>query len=269
MFRKRRPGAPPDYFRWEASGLRWLQRAAGGCGVPAVLDVGRDQLTIERITPAAGAADAAAAARFGGELAATHAAGADAFGAAPAGWWPDHTGGFIADLPLPLGAWDAFGPFYADARIEPYLRLLGPLGGLVGGVRRAGVFDDLMAALRDPASGIAGPPCAPARLHGDLWSGNVVFGRRADGEPVRGWLIDPAAHGGHPETDLAMLALFGMPRLNDILAGYADSAPLAEGWRARVPLHQVHPLLVHAVLFGGGYLDQAVDAARAALRTAA
>ncbi len=214
-------------------------------------------------------ADEASQAGFGGELAATHAAGADAFGAAPAGWWPDHTGGFIADLPLPLGAWDAFGPFYADARIEPYLRLLGPLGGLVGGVRRAGVFDDLMAALRDPASGIAGPPCAPARLHGDLWSGNVVFGRRADGEPVRGWLIDPAAHGGHPETDLAMLALFGMPRLNDILAGYADSAPLAEGWRARVPLHQVHPLLVHAVLFGGGYLDQAVDAARAALRTAA
>ena len=86
-----------------------------------------------------------------------------------------------------------------------------------------------------------------------LWSGG------------RGWLIDPAAHGGHRETDLAMLALFGAPHLDRILAAYQEAAPLADGWRARVPLHQLHPLLVHVCLFGGSYRDAALDAARRVL----
>jgi fructosamine-3-kinase len=79
-------------------------------------------------------------------------------------------------------------------------------------------------------------------------------------------VIDPAAHGGHRETDLAMLALFGAPHLAGILRGYAETAPLADGWRSRVPLHQLHPLLVHACLFGAGYAAQVTAAARAALK---
>jgi fructosamine-3-kinase len=86
-----------------------------------------------------------------------------------------------------------------------------------------------------------------------LWSGD------------RGWLIDPAAHGGHRETDLAMLDLFGAPHLDRILAGYNDTAPLAAGWRDRIPLHQLHPLLVHACLFGSSYREGVVSAARSAL----
>jgi fructosamine-3-kinase len=86
-----------------------------------------------------------------------------------------------------------------------------------------------------------------------LWSGG------------RGWLIDPAAHGGHRETDLAMLDLFGAPHLQQVLRAYTATAPLADGWRSRVPLHQLHPLLVHVCLFGAGYRDQALAAARAAL----
>ncbi|MFQ6170892.1 fructosamine kinase family protein [Oryzobacter sp. R7] len=105
------------------------------------------------------------------------------------------------------------------------------------------------------ASGALDTGDAPARLHGDLWSGNVVW---TAGGAV---LIDPAAHGGHREADLAMLALFGCPGLEDVLAGYEEVAPLAPGWRERVALHQVHPLLLHAVLFGGGYARQAVRAA--------
>lgn len=257
LFTKRRPGAPAQYFRWEAAGLEWLA-AAGGCPVPSVRKVGTDTLIIDRIEPAV--PDAAAAARFGRDLATTHAAGAGCFGAPPDGW-PTNEPGFIADLPLPVGRWADFGPFYAEARIEPYLRRLHDVG-----TARRGVFDALLRALADRASGITGPPCAPARLHGDLWSGNVVFGRAGDEGEVRGWLIDPAAHGGHPETDLAMLALFGLRGWPDVVAGYGEIRPLPEGWRSRVPLHQVHPLLVHAVLFGGGYLDQAVSAARDALR---
>jgi fructosamine-3-kinase len=85
------------------------------------------------------------------------------------------------------------------------------------------------------------------------------------GHGGRGWLIDPAAHSGHRETDLAMLALFGAPYLDRILAAYTEVAPLAPGWQARVPLHQLHPLLVHVCLFGARYRDGAISAARAAL----
>jgi fructosamine-3-kinase len=106
---------------------------------------------------------------------------------------------------------------------------------------------------------LAGPAEPPARLHGDIWSGNVLWS--TDGV----WIIDPAAHGGHRETDLAMLALFGCPHLDAVLAGYQEVAPLAAGWPDRVPLHQLFPLLVHTVLFGPGYAAQAADAARASL----
>jgi fructosamine-3-kinase len=107
---------------------------------------------------------------------------------------------------------------------------------------------------------LAGPAESPARLHGDLWSGNVLWG--ADG---RVWLIDPAAHGGHRETDLAMLHLFGCPHLDRILDAYDEAAPLAPGRRERIGLHQLFPLLVHTVLFGRGYAEQALSAARSAL----
>jgi fructosamine-3-kinase len=75
-------------------------------------------------------------------------------------------------------------------------------------------------------------------------------------------LIDPSAHGGHRETDLAMLALFGMPQQARVLASYEETTPLAEGWQERQPLHQLFPLLVHAALMGGRYGTLAGDAAR-------
>ena len=68
----------------------------------------------------------------------------------------------------------------------------------------------------------AGPHEPPSRIHGDLWSGNVVWS--SDGS---GYLVDPAAHGGHRETDLAMLALFGAPHLARLLEAYDEAAPLA------------------------------------------
>ena len=102
----------------------------------------------------------------------------------------------------------------------------------------------------------------PARIHGDLWNGNVLWS--SDGVV----LIDPAAHGGHRETDLAMLALFGCPFLDDVLAAYDRASPLRAGWRERVPLHQLHPLAVHAAGHGRGYGVALAEAARHVLELA-
>ncbi len=95
----------------------------------------------------------------------------------------------------------------------------------------------------------------PARIHGDLWSGNVMW---TESGVV---LIDPAAHGGHRESDLAMMALFGLPHLETVVDAYQEVHPLVDGWEDRVELHQLFPLLVHAILFGGGYMQQTVAAA--------
>jgi fructosamine-3-kinase len=237
------PAAGPGAgFEAEARGLRWLAEAAA-VPVPDVLGWDHGALVLSWV--AAGAPDRGAAERFGRELARLHASGAGGFGAP----WP----GSIAGLPLPNAAADSWPEWYASQRLLPYVRLARDAGSL--GQRDAALID----RVADRVTALAGPPEPPARIHGDCWSGNVLW------SGGRGWLIDPAAHGGHRETDLAMLALFGAPLQDRILAGYQEAAPLAAGWQARVPLHQLHPLLVHVCLFGTGYLDAALSAARAAL----
>ena len=244
-------------FTAEASSLRWLA-AADAVPVPEVLAVTEAALVISMIPP--GHATPSAAFRFGTELARMHAAGSENFGAP----WR----GFIASLPLdntpappgqPAGAapgwtqWPQWPQWYADRRLLPYLRQALDSGALRPEDGR------LVEAVMDRIDSLAGPAEPPSRIHGDCWAGNVLW----SGD--RGWLIDPAAHGGHRETDLAMLALFGAPHLDRILAGYNDTAPLAAGWRSRVPLHQLHPLLVHACLFGASYAEEVRSAARAVL----
>jgi len=241
-------------FAAEASSLRWLAEA-DAVPVPEVLAVTGSALVISMVPP--GHATPSAAFRFGAELARLHAAGAGDFGAP----WR----GVIASLPLdntplppdPPGLRDGAAPgwpqWYARRRLLPYLRLAVDSGALRPEDAR------LVEAVADRIDSLAGPAEPPSRIHGDCWAGNVLW----SGD--RGWLIDPAAHGGHRETDLAMLALFGAPDLDRILAGYHDTAPLATGWRSRIPLHQLHPLLVHACLFGASYAEGVRSAARSAL----
>lgn len=237
----------PGAVRAEAAGLRWLA-AAGTVRIPVVHGHDARWLVTDRVAP--GHPDARGAHRFGRDLAALHAAGAPAFGAPPPGG-PEKAR--IGRAPLrntPGADWPRW---YAEQRVLPYLRRAVDTGA----VRPAGAaaVEDVVERLPE----LAGPAEPPARLHGDLWNGNVLWD--AGG---RVWLIDPAAHGGHRETDLAMLRLFGCPHLDRVLAGYQEVAPLADGWSARVGIHQLFPLLVHAVLFGGGYGEQAVAAARTA-----
>ncbi|MFE7907629.1 fructosamine kinase family protein [Streptomyces albogriseolus] len=234
--------------RAEAAGLRWLAEA-DATPVPRVHGREEAWLVLDRVRE--GRPGREAALRFGRELAGLHAAGAPAFGAPPPGGPVE---AFIGLAPMRNVTGDDWPAWYAEHRVLPYLRRAVDAGTMDAG--EAAVAERVCARL----PGLAGPAEPPARLHGDLWNGNVLWG--ADGR-VR--LIDPAAHGGHRETDLAMLALFGCPLLDAVLEGYQDVAPLAAGWRTRVGVHQLFPLLVHAVLFGRGYAGQALAAARSAL----
>jgi fructosamine-3-kinase len=227
----------------EAAGLRWLRAPHGDDSpVPPVLAADEGLLVLPWLAGEPPAPEAAE--RLGRDLAALHTSGAPAYGA--------DRPGFIADLPLDNTPGESWPEWYAERRIMPFLRTaaadLGPAG-----VR---LVEQVAAEIGE----LAGPAEPPSRIHGDLWSGNVLW------SGGRGRLIDPAAHGGHRETDLAMLALFGAPMLDRIRAAYHEAAPLADGWRERVPLHQLHPLLVHVALFGASYRSAALAAAQAALR---
>ncbi|HEY8301088.1 MAG TPA: fructosamine kinase family protein [Jatrophihabitans sp.] len=211
----------------EAAGLRWL--AAAGARVPAILDESPDRLVLERIE--VGRLDAAGEEDLGRMLATLHAAGAPRFGSLPA---PGRF--FVGRCELDSPEGEDWNDYYLAHRCLPLARRVG--------------LESEVARVR-----VAAPVEPPARLHGDLWPGNVLADRSG-----RAWLIDPAAYGGHRELDLAMLDLFGHlpPRM---IAAYEQLTPLADGWRDRVALWQLFPLLVHAVLFGGGYLRQAHDLA--------
>jgi fructosamine-3-kinase len=212
----------------EAAGLRWLAEA--GARVPAIMEEAPGRLVLERVEP--GVLDATGEEELGRMLAGVHAAGAPRFGSLPA---PGPF--FVGRCGVPSPEGEDWAAYYLEHRLLPVANRVG-LAAEVERVR------------------IEAPVEPPARLHGDLWSGNVLADRHG-----RPWLIDPAAYGGHREMDLAMLDLFGAipPRA---LSAYDEVWPLADGWRDRLALWQLFPLLVHAVLFGGGYVQRSRALAR-------
>jgi len=179
-----------------------------------------------------------------------HASGAERHGGRPPGSECPDIRFAGASLVAPPGDRPdiGFGELYS-IRIEHLARQAVDAGGL----DPAGA--STVSRLAELIELYSGPPVSPARLHGDLWSGNVMAG-----EGGRSWLIDPAAYGGHPEVDLAMLELFGSPTRR-FYEAYEEVMPLADGRRERITLWQVQPLLVHAVLFGGHYGSSAAAAA--------
>lgn len=222
LFVKTRADAPSDMYEVEARGLRFLE--AGALRVPRVVAVDPAFLVLEYLPPTSSSADFDEV--LGRGLAALHQA-------SPAGFGLDHDN-YVGSLPqrnTPCATW---AEFYWERRLRPLSR------ELPSALRHR--FDSLAEILPE----CVGPAEPPARLHGDLWGGNV---HRA-GEPV---LIDPAVYGGHREIDLAMMRLFGGFSAR-VFAAYDEAHPLAHEHERRVPLYQLYPLLVHVGIFGASYL---------------
>ncbi len=259
VFAKTHHSPPPGFFTTEATGLAWLRDAAaaggshsitpestepgalelGAVGVPEVLGCSDDPplLVLEWIEESGHPPDEHA---FGRALAALHQAGALCFGREDR-----RTTGSRG---LPNEPCDTWASFYATQRLLPLARLASDAQAL---------SPDTVTALEhvaDSLDDLGGPPEPPARLHGDLWAGNRIVDTTG-----RSWLIDPACHGGHREFDLAMMRLFG-GFSDECHRAYAEVAPLADDWRDRVLLHQLAPLVVHAIKFGGGYVSAATNA---------
>lgn len=242
-FVKTRADAVAGEYAAEAAGLVWLAQP-GALRTPRVLAVDDSYLALEWVEP--GSLSTAGAEELGRGLAATHIAGAGRFGD-PAG---HGHGTRFGSLCLPNEPTDDWPSFYAERRLRPLARLARERAAL----SRGGLAQ--LERVCERIGELCGPAEPPARLHGDLWAGNVLAG--ADGRP---WLIDPSAYGGAREVDLAMLRLFGSPS-SALFGAYGEVAPLAEGWEERVGLYQLMPLLVHALLFGGAYCRSAETMAR-------
>lgn len=242
-FRKTGTHVPSDFFATEAGGLRWLAEP-GTVDVAGVIDVSETALILERIDEAPATREAAA--DFGHRLAALHQAPAGRFGDNP----PKVETYYFGPLSQPLKITTRF----ADSCGEAYAARLESLAGYDPNPRAevtqlierigAGTFDD---------------DAAPARVHGDLWAGNLLFTSGAAA------LIDPAAWAGHPLIDLGMLSLFSAPHLETIIGAWTEAYPvdmLGRDWRERIELYQFFGLYAHAVLFGGGYRQASITAAR-------
>ena len=154
------------------------------------------------------------------------------------GW---HRDGYIGAGPQPGGWRERWGEAFVELRLRPQLKLFSGRGFDADAQQRL---------LRNIADHLDQDDVAPSLVHGDLWGGNA--GTLADG---RGCLYDPASWWADREVDLAMTRMFGGFG-SDFYASYAAEYPLGSGSDERVEVYNLYPLLNHANLFGGGYVDQ-------------
>ena len=228
----------PFLFQKEAIGLQALQKHFP-LKVPAVIDVGKigetQYLVLEWLQQTAHTADSQK--QFGRALAQLHQATNTHFG------WPEES--YIASVPQTNEWYDSWPLFYAEKRIMPLVKRLAEKSIL--NMKEVKDVTYLCSRFADMM-----PQELPALLHGDLWSGNAMA--VIENNQTTTAIYDPNVYYGHRETDIGMTQIFGgfSPLFYD---AYQEVFPLEKGWQQRLPLFQLYPLLVHALLFGGGYVD--------------
>lgn len=175
---------------------------------------------------------------FGREVARLHQNSNETFG------W-DHDN-FISILKQNNNKHKTWTEFYLTERIEPLLKQ---------GVDQGILTSTLISSLSNLEQRLIDelPLEKPSLLHGDMWSGNFIVAKNS-----QTYLIDPSCYYGHREMDLAMSLLFGSFS-RPFYVAYQEFFPLKKGFESRIEIHQLYPLLVHAVLFQGHYIKKVVE----------
>jgi fructosamine-3-kinase len=224
-----------DSYETEAMMLRAL-RERSVLPVPEVIHAEPDLLIIEHVEHDGRLGESGE--RHAAELlAALHDVRGEAFGF-------EH-GTLIGPLPQPCPPTASWVDFFAEQR----LRHFGERAHRDGAIT-ARCWDELRA-LADRLGDLLDEPEHPSLIHGDVWGGNVL----ADEGRIAAF-IDPAAHYAHAEVELAFITLFSTFG-RAFFERYRELRPIREGFfEQRRGVYNLYPLLVHAILFGGGYGEQ-------------
>jgi len=234
VFIKTHQQPPPGHFTTEALGLVWLSESST-VRVPVVLGVSDEAPYLALHWVEQGGERSHTEAQFGRELAQLHRSPCSHFGRLD----KRSTGSLV----LPNEPCSVWAEFYATQRLLPLAKIAHDRQSLDSGTLAD--IETLAKVLHEFVP-VDEKPC---RLHGDLWAGNRLVDAQGNN-----WLIDPASHGGHREFDLAMMRLFG-GFSEECHRAYAEHFPLASDWRERIALHQLAPLIVHAIKFGKSYVE--------------
>jgi len=239
IFVKTHSNPPPLFFSTEAAGLTWLSET-NTVAVPTVLCASDNPPCLALQWIDEGQRKQSGEAAFGRQLAALHKLPFSTFGR------PDQrTTGSLGLSNHPGADWASF---FRTQRLLPLAELAEARGALSSDTCQH------VRWLADHLEQFAPPNAQPSLVHGDLWAGNRIVDTQG-----KSWIIDPAAHGNHREFDIAMMHLFG-GYSNDCFAAYDEAFPLDAHWRDRIPLHQLAPLMVHAIKFGGHYAAATAEA---------
>jgi fructosamine-3-kinase len=240
MFLKTNDHCPSDMFEREAEGLnalaefpsprgRWV-RGEGEIRIPHVFLFSTNFILLEYIE--AGARKNNFWETLGEQLARLHIRASPRFGF-------EHNN-YIGSTPQ-VNTWEEDGyKFFGEHRLL-YQGELAKKNHLISNLQ------SLISILKKLPSLL--PPQPASLIHGDLWSGNIHTDE--GGNPV---LIDPAAHYGWAEAELAMMNLFGSTP-DPFFHAYESVRPLQKGYKERFDLYNLYHLLNHANLFGGSYVS--------------
>jgi fructosamine-3-kinase len=246
FFAKWNADTPRDFFEAEARGLRELGRAPSRLAIPSVLAATGPKgpvpafIVMEYLDPRTSPAPADEE-DLGRGLAELHRTAAPQHGFA---------GATYCGATRQANEWcDSWPEFYADRRLRPLLEGIERERKLSASDRA--LYDGVIARLPE----LLPPASTPSLIHGDLWSGNVLWTTRGPA------IVDPSCAYADREMEFGISTLFGgLP--SRAMSAYLEAWPLPTGWRDRNPLYQLYHLLNHYLLFGGGYGAQARDLAR-------